>query len=175
MPTGPGTSPPHCNRIGLRFWPSRLRWRRFPSTASARPKTERQSVEVWSCTWGPTVSRERSPRGLPRGLPDRIPSHDQKLRQECLWQSCGMDPGATGNFHRGGRAPKDERCWVAKSEVLVRDQDHAQPTRGHHLNWYAKDRIRGPEYGTAPPAGAIIHDLAEQKTWRRGNRYREAV
>lgn len=50
--------------------------------------------------------------------------------------------------------------WAVLS-VPVRDQDHAQPTRGHQPNWNAIVGIRGPVYGTTPPAGAIIHDLAQ--------------
>lgn len=83
---------------------------------------------------GLNVSREGSSRSLLQGLPYQIASHDQSLRQEYLWQQVAWIPEATKNFPRGGRAPKDERCWVAKSEAFVRDQDYAQPTRGHHPN-----------------------------------------
>ena len=49
------------------------------------------------------------------------------------------------------------------SSTPVREQDPGQPKRGHRPNGNAIALIRGPEYGTTPPAGAIIHDLAQQK------------
>ena len=75
----------------------------------------------------------------------------------------GMGPGSAEELRARWSGFRGTGMMWALLSVPVRDQDHAQPVCGHHPKGAAIARIRGPEYGAALPAGAIIYDLAQQK------------